>query len=216
MRNILLFTLGFTLLETLKSEEVKLPPQVKHGQVVKAPVKPDTDIEPRVIPELITLQSSVLEARPISAEVLNKKFKAGPLEGKGQVIIDMANKHGIDPLFLASYYGFETGWGMSRLLKNRNNPAMIPERDEKGVPRYDGRRMPIFKTFNTIEEGIEAGAVYLKQIASNQPVKNPNTIESVTSYIFPEYKDTRGPGKPDHQKFLVSLMNNLAKSEANK
>ncbi len=217
MKRFLFLTMFF--IGTVAAEEYTINPD---GHLTQPPgtvknVPADSKDSPRVvIPNAVTLNDSILVDRPIGAEVLNRKFKQGPLHNKGQVIIETAKKHGIDPLFLAAYFSFETNWGSSRQLKQSNNPAKIPELDSSGLKKLKENGSVKLREFASIEDGINAGAEYLKAIAVNNPVPaNPSSVLSVTNHIFPE-KDAGRIKREIHQKSVLAVMNMLARLEAHK
>lgn len=70
---------------------------------------------------------------------------AGVFSSKGAIFIEIAEKHGIDPVIFAAIALHETGYGTSPAVREKNNPG--------GLMRTDGGGLMVF---STLEEGLES------------------------------------------------------------
>ena len=144
--------------------------------------------------------SSAIDVRVnsgVTAQKLNSKL-GGKLAGKGSVFIEAGNKYGIDPAFLAAVSMHETGNGTSNAIQTRNNVGGMMQRNTQ-TGAYN-----VLRTFNTVDEGIDAMASNLKRLyideglvsiesiqkkyapvgAANDPKgQNNNWISGVTKYL---------------------------------
>ncbi len=103
-------------------------------------------------------RDSVLSDNKVTISNLPENLfkKGGALEGKEDVVTEMAEKYGLEPEFLASIMCLETGYGTSSLCNNCNNPGGTTGSGSAGsYTTSDGRT---FAKYNSIEEGIEAMA----------------------------------------------------------
>ena len=66
-----------------------------------------------------------------SAARLERAFEGTPLAGIGETLTQAEDEHGINALVLAAIIVHETGWGRSRLAREKNNLA--------GLGAYDGQ-----------------------------------------------------------------------------
>lgn len=101
------------------------------------------------------------------ADIFNKYFKGGVLEGKGEKLIELQDKYGINALFLAAITLVESGGGKSKAAKTKNNVAGIRT-------RQNGKY--VLKKFKTVDECLEYLA---KNISQNYINKNLETIENI-------------------------------------
>ena len=101
------------------------------------------------------------------ADIFNKYFEGGVLEGKGKKLIELQDKYGINALFLAAVTLVESGGGKSKAAKTKNNVAGI-------MTRQNGKY--VIKKFNNVDECLEYLA---KNISKNYINKNIETIENI-------------------------------------
>ncbi|MCJ8223716.1 NlpC/P60 family protein [Bacillus sonorensis] len=132
----------------------------------------------------------------VSGELNREKFNAmvsrsGAIKDKGDVIIEIAKKEGIDPVLMLAIIINETGWGKSSAIIEHNNPAGLmrgstiihyPTLDD-GL-RAQGRTLHnliIGRGLTTIEK---LGSAYAPVGASNDPNGlNNNWVPTVTSFV---------------------------------
>ena len=57
----------------------------------------------------------------IDVNVVNEKFKGGVLEGKGKLMVQIAEANSISPHFFCALIALESGYGKSKLAKSKNN-----------------------------------------------------------------------------------------------
>ena len=101
------------------------------------------------------------------AEVFNKYFKGGVLEGKGAKLIELQDKYGINALFLAAVTLVESGGGKSKAAKTKFNVAGI---------RTSQNGKYVIKKFKNVDECLEYLA---KTLSKNYINKNIETIENI-------------------------------------
>ncbi len=116
--------------------------------------------------------SDVTKFRYIDARYLNARFKRAPLAGKGAAIIAIAKKNGIDPVFFAAIIAFETGWGTSSKVRDKNNPGGI----------FKNKR---YVTFGSIEQGLESMAGSLRRVYLERKGKPLKTVGAIASVYAP-------------------------------
>lgn len=78
--------------------------------------------------------------------------KAGVLKEKGDKIIEVAEKQGVDPVLFAAITFSETGWGTSNAVVNYHNPGGIMD---------TATGMATVKHFKSLDDGLEAMGVTL-------------------------------------------------------
>lgn len=103
-------------------------------------------------------RDSVLKENKVTTSNLPEDLfkKGGALEGKEDVVTEMAEKYGLEPEFLASIMCLETGYGTSTICNSCNNPGGTTGSGSAGsYTTSDGRT---FAKYNSIDEGIEAMA----------------------------------------------------------
>ncbi len=99
---------------------------------------------PGIVDGCYTANFDVRTTEEISADDINY-FLDGILAGKGELIIDKAKEHGINPVFLASIAIHEGDHGKSRISKAHNNPFGI----------FVGKECKTPKNFEDAESAIE-------------------------------------------------------------
>ena len=57
----------------------------------------------------------------IDVNVVNEKFKGGVLEGKGELMVQIAEANSISPHFFCALIALESGYGKSKLARSKNN-----------------------------------------------------------------------------------------------
>jgi hypothetical protein len=85
---------------------------------------------------------------------LESVFGDGVLAGKTSMIIEAANRAGIDPNMFAAVIAHETGRGTSNAVQNYYNPAGIMDPQTKWTK---------LKKFNSLDEGLDYSAKNLKR-----------------------------------------------------
>ena len=88
---------------------------------------------------------------------LDQALKGTGLAGLGQAFLAAEQEHGIDAVTLAAICYHESGWGTSRLAREKNNLA--------GLGAYDGCEYTAAMTF----EGREACVMYLARLLAKRP-----------------------------------------------
>jgi hypothetical protein len=70
------------------------------------------------------IQSFFIERGKAAAPTFapNKRYKAPP-DDIGQVIVELANQHGINHDMMAAMIGHESAWWQSRIVRDKNNPS---------------------------------------------------------------------------------------------
>lgn len=85
---------------------------------------------------------------------LESVFGDGVLAGKTNMIIEAANRAGVDPNMFAAVIAHETGRGTSNAVQNYYNPAGIMDPQTKWTK---------LKKFNSLDEGLDYSAKNLKR-----------------------------------------------------
>lgn len=83
------------------------------------------------------------------------KSKHSELKIYSQVFIDSAKNNNINPYYLVSHFILETGWGESKIWKQKYNGF--------GIRAYDDSPYTSATKYNSANEGIEAGAKWISQ-----------------------------------------------------
>lgn len=91
----------------------------------------------------------------VSSEYIDEKLKGTPMEGLGKAFKAAEQKYGVNALFLTSVAIHESGFGNSRIAKDKNNLF--------GFQAYDRSPYSSAGTFKTKEEGIMTVAKYLSE-----------------------------------------------------
>lgn len=118
-----------------------------------------------------------IQVRDVNEEQWNhffdKEIFAGAFLGQGDLFLEVAERYGIDPVLLAGIASHETGYGTSSALVNKNNPGgvMDPETNWQVV-----------KTFDTLEDGLDAMAKILHRMVIKEGRK---TLEEIGSVYAP-------------------------------
>ena len=87
-------------------------------------------------------------------KLLDKNGKGGALEGKGELIAQIAKEYDIPVHIFAAIIFAETGWGKSKAIRQYNNPGGI-------MDASNGCKT--LKKFGSLEEGLRAMASNLKR-----------------------------------------------------
>ncbi len=103
----------------------------------------------------------------------NSNFKQGVLADKGAFIEEVCAKYGVDPYLATSIMVNETGWGTSNAIKNHNNPGGYMD---------SATNWSTIKTFDTLEDGIEA---VVKNLSKNYLNQGRTTIASIGDKYCP-------------------------------
>lgn len=103
------------------------------------------------------------------------------MKGMGQTIMDAAEQTGLDPMYLLSHAGWETGWGTSGILNGKYNWF--------GIGAYNSSPYESAYRFNDKNDGFIAGAQWIKD---NYFSAGQNTIGSmigVPGHMYAVYDD---------------------------
>lgn len=97
---------------------------------------------------------------PVSAQELDAAILAirpddNGLSGLGQVIVDVAQKHDINPYYIAAHAAWETGWGTSPIFLDKNNPF--------GYGAFDRCPYTCASSFKTLADGFEEAMAIIKE-----------------------------------------------------
>lgn len=98
----------------------------------------------------------------VSANDINTWLKAkingrnSKMLNKGETFIEAAKQAKINVIYLVSHCALETGWGTSKICKEKNNFF--------GISAYDSSPFDSAKKFNSVDDGIIKGA---KWVADN-------------------------------------------------
>jgi hypothetical protein len=101
-----------------------------------------------------------------TAERLERALSGTGLAGLGQAFCRAERDTGINGLILAAICAHESGWGTSRLARERNNLA--------GLGAYDGREYSCGMAFESREECV----LYLAELLQDRP----GTLEQVGAW----------------------------------
>ncbi len=99
--------------------------------------------------------SNVREKSKVSAEYIDSKLKGTQLEGLGSAFKKAEEENGINALFLLGLAIHESGFGSSRIAKDKNNLF--------GFQAYDSSPYSSAKSFSSFEESIDTVAKYLSE-----------------------------------------------------
>lgn len=96
---------------------------------------------------------------PLTAEQINEwiaqKNSGSPFNGNGQVFVDAANATGLDPRYIVAHAALESGWGTSRICKEKNNYF--------GIGAFDSSPYSSAYSFNSgLAAGIIEGVKWIK------------------------------------------------------
>lgn len=94
--------------------------------------------------------------------------KGSSFIGKGEEFLIASQEADLDPRYLIAHAALETGWGVSRICKDKNNYF--------GIGAYNHDPYNKAKTFNSAESGIIAGAVW---ISNNYTKQGQNTLNKM-------------------------------------
>lgn len=94
-----------------------------------------------------------------------KNAKGGKLEGKADKVLEIAEKEKVPPLLMVAIMVNESGWGTGANAMKQNNPLSVMGNKSIGDSTYD-----------TIEEGLEAGAKNLYEGYIKEGLDTPKKI----------------------------------------
>lgn len=94
-----------------------------------------------------------------------KNAKGGKLEGKADKVLEIAEKEKVPPLLMVAIMVNESGWGTGANAMKQNNPLSVMGNKSIGDSTYD-----------TIEEGLEAGAENLYEGYIKEGLDTPKKI----------------------------------------
>lgn len=94
--------------------------------------------------------------------------KGSSFIGKGEEFLEASQQADLDPRYLVAHSAIETGWGTSRICKDKNNYF--------GIGAFNHDPYNKAKTFDSAESGIIAGAVW---ISNNYTQKGQNTLNKM-------------------------------------
>lgn len=109
-----------------------------------------------------------------------KNAKGGKLEGKSMKILDIAEEEKVPPLLMIAIIVNESGWGTGANAMQQNNPLSVMGNKSIGDSTYD-----------TIEEGLHAGAKNLYEGYIKKGLDTPKKIG-------PKYAPVGASNDPDN------------------
>lgn len=109
-----------------------------------------------------------------------KNAKGGKLEGKSMKILDIAEEEKVPPLLMMAIIVNESGWGTGANAMKQNNPLSVMGNKSIGESTYD-----------TIEEGLHAGAKNLYEGYIKKGLDTPKKIG-------PKYAPVGAANDPDN------------------
>ncbi|MDU0936919.1 MAG: glucosaminidase domain-containing protein [Dermabacter sp.] len=109
-----------------------------------------------------------------------KNAKGGKLEGKSMKILDIAEEEKVPPLLMIAIIVNESGWGTGANAMQQNNPLSVMGNKSIGESTYD-----------TIEEGLHAGAKNLYEGYIKKGLDTPKKIG-------PKYAPVGASNDPDN------------------
>lgn len=118
--------------------------------------------------------------RELSKEDLDNFFdlkKHPELKKLSSTFIESAKENNIDPYYLVSHFALETGWGTSRIWKEKYNGF--------GISAYDDSPYTSALEFKSEEEGIAAGAKWIAGNylhAANDDYRKSKTLAEMNRY----------------------------------
>lgn len=150
--------------------------------------------------------------------------RAGALQEAGDMIVELSNEFGVDPVLFASIVFHETGWGASRAIILYNNPGGLMS--QEGLMRFetlnDGLRATARTLHNLI---IERGNYTLEQLrdvyaplgAENDPLGLNNHwlsgVESIISMLGGLTMNCERPNLVEGEsEFIVPIENPVVSS----
>lgn len=89
-----------------------------------------------------------------------KAPKNSPFLGQGKVFIEASKESGLDPMYIAAHAGLESGWGTSQIAREKNNFF--------GITAYNANPYDSAKSFDSLEDGIIAGAKWIKKYYTDE------------------------------------------------
>ncbi|HCU7140884.1 TPA: CHAP domain-containing protein [Staphylococcus aureus] len=95
--------------------------------------------------------------------VFNKNAKGGALDGKGKTIVKIAEKHKIPPNLFVAIIASESEWGKGMNATKQKNPLSIMGNGP-------------LKVYNSVEDGLNAGAKNLYDLYIKEGLTTPDKI----------------------------------------
>lgn len=101
----------------------------------------------------------------VTTEQMNKWLKEkapkdSPFQGQGKVFIEASKETGLDPMYIAAHAGLESGWGTSPIARDKHNYF--------GITAYNANPYDSAKSFDSLEDGIIAGAKWIKKYYTDE------------------------------------------------
>ncbi len=101
------------------------------------------------------LNINLLSKSGLDASGIDEVFAGTPLEGLGKDFVQVEEETGVNSQFLASLAIHESGWGRSRIAREKNNLF--------GFGAYDRAPYKYARTFNSKSDGIRTVAFYVRK-----------------------------------------------------
>lgn len=111
---------------------------------------------------------STLSATEINAFFERKTSSSSLFRGKGQDFIDAQNESGLNVEYLISHSCLETGWGTSRILRDKFNFF--------GIAAYDNSAYSSATKWDGFKGGLVGGAIW---IAEHYAAKGQSTVRTM-------------------------------------
>jgi beta-N-acetylglucosaminidase len=125
------------------------------------------------IDDISSIYENVKSTSSISGDQINKILEGTDMEGLGSSFVNAQNEYGVNALFLVGLAIHESGYGTSRIAKEKNNLF--------GFGAYDSSPYSSAQSFETVSEGINQVAKYLSNEYLTEGGKyfSGNSIESI-------------------------------------
>lgn len=131
---------------------------------------------------------------------IDRKNNKGMMKNSGNSFIAAANKTQLDPRYIAAHAAWESGWGTSKISKDKYNMF--------GIGAYNSSPYQSAYTFKNLEDGIVAGAEWIRK---NYTDKQQYTLDSMV--YGPKKYCVTDDGKPSESwvKGISNIMYNSPK-----
>ncbi len=150
----------------------------KLGETPKVPAmdKLQTKVNPNVSERVMKAEdiiSDVSTRSTGSSAIINRYFAGTKLSGLGNAFEKAGEKYGVNPIFLASIAALESGYGESKIARDKNNLF--------GYGAYDEDPYKYAKSFSTVQNGIDIVASKISEDYLDEAGKyyNGKTTEGV-------------------------------------
>ena len=100
-------------------------------------------------------QFSAVTAEQLNAWINSKCSKSSLMYNSGKYFIKASNESGLDPRYLVAHAASETGWGTSRICRNKFNFF--------GIAAFDASPYASASKWGGVEQGIVQGAVWISK-----------------------------------------------------